>query len=245
MHALIIFIFLIAAVNSFSINRKRNVVNDCVRANGETFDIKSKTRLLHFMANEPSQIVNTNTTSHVVSGNGVVSRFSSTVQNLLLQYSNCLTTRPYVTKIVSSAIVGGLGDLLIQYLNGGNSLLSFNLRRWIVFTSVAGFYIAPSIHLWFDWLAGLPLPASFNGFKVALVQMLLDQTIGAVVINAGFFYAFQLSDSLVPPYPASGALANIFPGFLVAGTKSVQRNMWKTLVANWYCWPGKSSLCPH
>ena len=153
------------------------------------------------------------------------------VKSLLASYSDKLIRFPFATKIISSALVGGVGDLLIQLLNQKKGLGAFNFRRWLVFTAVAGFYIAPAIHLWFNYLGYLVLPASLGKFGVAFVQMALDQTFGAVIINAGFFYAFALSDAIFPPNLSK--LQNV----LVEGTKSVRSNMWETLVANWYCWP--------
>lgn len=153
------------------------------------------------------------------------------VKSLLDAYSDKLVRFPYATKIISSAVVGGAGDLLIQLLNQKKGLGIFNFRRWLVFTAVSGFYIAPAIHLWFNYLGYLVLPASLGKFGVAFVQMLLDQTFGAVVINAGFFYAFAFSDALFPPDFSK------LKSVLVDGTKSVKNNMWETLIANWYCWP--------
>lgn len=153
------------------------------------------------------------------------------VKSVLNAYSDKLIRFPFATKIISSAVVGGTGDLLIQLLNQKKGMGAFNFRRWLVFTAVAGFYIAPAIHLWFNYLGYLALPASLGKFGIAFVQMLLDQTFGAVIINAGFFYAFSLSDALFPPDLSK------LQSVLSEGTKAVRKNMWETLVANWYCWP--------
>lgn len=108
--------------------------------------------------------------------------------SFLDSYSKALESHPYLVKILSSGFIGGLGDVLIQLI----STKSFDLRRFIVFTSVAAFYIAPVIHVWFNWLSKIPMPASFNNVSKALVMMIVDQTVGASVITAGFFYAFEL-----------------------------------------------------
>lgn len=64
-------------------------------------------------------------------------------------------------------------------------------------------------------------------------NQVLDQTIAAVLVTVGFFYAFEFVDQFVPPYKT-------FENPLISGTRSTRQNLWKTLVANWYCWPGKS-----
>jgi hypothetical protein len=96
------------------------------------------------------------------------------------------------------AIVGGLGDILIQALewkrSGGKS--KFELRRLLVFSTVTALYIAPVIHVWFGWLNSLPYPTSWNENTKALGMMFLDQTIGATVITMGFFFAFEIVSCL-------------------------------------------------
>eukprot|EP01035_Chromulina_nebulosa_P026055 gene26055-34055_t len=116
----------------------------------------------------------------------------SVLKKLLSSYNTNLEKYPYVTKIISSGIVGCLGDILIQLVKNGGSWQALDMRRLIVFVSVAAFYIAPVINIWFNWLNAIPYPKSFNNAKKALVMIVLDQTIGATVITAGFFYAFEL-----------------------------------------------------
>ena len=128
---------------------------------------------------------------------------------LIDTYSLLLTTNPFPTKVltliqsvdcknsvlslqmISSAIVGGLGDILIQKIQMRNTNKSFDYRRLLVFSLVAGLYIAPVIHVWFDWLDKLPFLQSMTGFNKAAIMMLIDQTIGATVINMFFFVAFE------------------------------------------------------
>lgn len=151
-------------------------------------------------------------------------------------YNHMLTKHQWPTKMISSGVVGGLGDILIQlfscYKKG--SAWSVDLRRLLVFSSVATFYIAPVIHVWFNWLEKVRIPKSLGDGKVkkSLYMIALDQTVGATVITAGFFYAFELANRLVPPYTGATLLQAIH-----AGTAMNRRSLWHTLVVNWYCWP--------
>lgn len=147
------------------------------------------------------------------------------LETLLDSYSHQLERHPYRTKILSSAFVGGLGDFLIQTIQTESGVI--DMRRWLVFTTVAGLCVAPAIHLWFNWLASLPYPSKYGKDRVALIQLFIDQTLGAVIINGGFFYAFELVQALFPPYPLTST------NFFDAGTHAVMRNLWPTLVANW------------
>jgi hypothetical protein len=51
-----------------------------------------------------------------------------------------------------------------------------------------------------------------------------------------FFYFFYLIQAtrVYPPYHAGQGLLEAFQ----AGVGSGNKNLWITLVANWYCWPG-------
>ena len=62
-------------------------------------------------------------------------------------------------------------------------------------------------------------------------MMFIDQTIGAVLINMGFFVAFELVQQLYPPYPAQRS------NFIVEAQKSIRSNFWITMKTNWMCWP--------
>lgn len=129
---------------------------------------------------------------------------SSNGQSFLSWYNHMLHTKTYLTKIVTSGLVGGLGDVLIQLVTCYRAKKPFviDIRRLVVFISVAAIYIAPVIHVWFDYLEKMPLPPAIkeSPLKKSLAMILLDQTFGAVVISAGFFYAFELVNKLLYNY---------------------------------------------
>jgi hypothetical protein len=156
------------------------------------------------------------------------------LSNLLRSYSQLLDEHPYLVKMISSGIIAGIGDLLVQRIQGKETGKAFDIRRWMVFTSVAAFYVAPVIHLWFNWLNNLQFIDGMNNAAKALIMTGIDQTAGAVLVNAGFFYAFELFDRI---FPKPSPLNMLQSGFLEAGTDAVRNKLWETLVANWYCWP--------
>jgi len=88
-----------------------------------------------------------------------------------------------------------MGDILIQQVERATTKKApkpFSIRRVIVFALVAGFYIAPVIACWFDWLSAAPFLSGMAAEKKAFFMMLLDQTFGAVIINFFFYFAFEL-----------------------------------------------------
>ena len=144
---------------------------------------------------------NSKVTVTTLRGGAIKQEVSSKVQqaggllfltSLLNGYTGLLSSHPYITKIVSSAVVGGLGDVLIQSYDGRKSKKPIDLRRLLVFSMVTGIYIAPVIHLWFNFLAGMPFLAKMSNMKQALWMMFVDQTVGATIITMGFFFAFEM-----------------------------------------------------
>ena len=134
---------------------------------------------------------------------------------------------------IINEIYSYLGDILIQNFENRKSKKSFDYRRLLVFFTVTALYIAPVINVWFNWLNnGMPLPPGLSNVAKAGIMMIADQTIGAVGVTVGFFYAFELTNKLFPPYDMTNK-----ESFWDAGTKSTKNNLWETLVANWYCWP--------
>jgi len=174
----------------------------------------------------------------LANGKGLAAAKQNFVQEAAGKYAKLLDKHPMTTKIVSSGVIGGTGDVLIQLLQGRKtSNFVFDYRRLLVFSTVTSFYIAPVIGYWFDWLAQMPMPerikkpGKLNEVYRALYMMIFDQTIGATVITIGFFYAFEFVQKLYPPYNAGGT------SFLASAYRLTKDSLWRTLVINWYMWP--------
>ena len=77
---------------------------------------------------------------------------------------------------------------------------TYDVRRTMLFALVNGLYIAPVIHSWFEFLNRLPVPTVFASTPArrAIFQILIDQTVGAILISIGFFVAFEIAQQLVP-----------------------------------------------
>jgi hypothetical protein len=88
--------------------------------------------------------------------------FEKKSENFIDFINTNLEKYPYVTKIISSGIVGCLGDILIQLVKNGGSWQALDMRRLIVFVAVAAFYIAPVVNIWFNWLNAIPYPKRFG-----------------------------------------------------------------------------------
>lgn len=118
---------------------------------------------------------------------GVALMFTS----LLNSYTSLLERSPYPTKMVTSAIIGALGDYLVQKYEGRKTNKAIDLRRLLVFATVCGLYIAPVIHVWFEYLNKMSFLTNMGKYSKAFAMMFVDQTVGATVITLGFFFAFE------------------------------------------------------
>lgn len=160
-------------------------------------------------------------------------------RGVLALYNRKLIENPYTTKIISSAIVGAIGDLLVQALENFKSgydvtLQNMDLRRMAVFSATTGLYIAPVVHNWFNLLNKLPIPAEYSQFKRALVTMLVDQLLGSWTIVAGFFFFFAVFDNVIPPYKA-GDLD--IPSIVNSGWEAITNSLVDTMVVSFKVWP--------
>lgn len=130
---------------------------------------------------------------------GAVLFFSS----LLKSYTSLLDKSPYPTKMVTSAFIGALGDYLVQSFEARKTKKAIDLRRVVVFATVCGLYIAPVIHIWFEYLNVMPFLTNMGKYSKAFAMMFVDQSVGATVITLGFFYAFEavsMSTCIVPAW---------------------------------------------
>lgn len=113
------------------------------------------------------------------------------LSTLFESYTGLLEKSPFPTKMVTSAIIGALGDYLVQVYEGRKTNKALDYRRMIVFATVCGLYIAPVIHVWFEYLNKMPFLANMGKYSKAFAMMFVDQTVGATIITLGFFYAFE------------------------------------------------------
>lgn len=159
-----------------------------------------------------------------------------------------LVEHPFRTKMISSALVGALGDLLSQlylYLSLSNSfslrilgqflLSGINFHRLFALTLVSALYGAPITHVWFEYLNNLSGLQGLSSWKRSMVMMLLDQTLGAIAVTAGFFFCFDVVDHILPPHHA--ILSSNLMSWVHNGVHAVQSKLGPTLLVNWCIWP--------
>lgn len=149
------------------------------------------------------------------------------------KYNALLEKNPLVTKIATSGILGGLGDIVSQKISNKDAAL--DLRRLIMFTIAAAFYFAPVIGAWFSLLNSLSVPGS-AGAK-AVVMIAVDQTLGAVGVIGTYFFFYELIDHIIPGGSACEQGQNPIINIWNKGSNSFVNVLPAVLVANWNLWP--------
>lgn len=158
------------------------------------------------------------------------------LQGGLDKYNSMLEANPMTTRIVTSGVIGALGDLFSQNLESkGKNKKDIDFRRLFIFTISAAFYFAPVIGAWFSFLNTLSFPGG-EGSK-ALGMLLVDQTAGAVSVIGTYFFFYEIIDHLVPGGNACLAGVNPLSSILTKGSSAVRHTLPSVLVANWKVWP--------
>jgi len=102
-------------------------------------------------------------------------------RNPLQWYTQMLDTHPIATKVITSGLISGSGDLLCQYLSSteNNEIEdekqhnnSYDWRRTINFTILGGALVAPTVHVWYGYLM-----SSIPGSSITAIgkRLFMDQ----------------------------------------------------------------------
>jgi hypothetical protein len=149
------------------------------------------------------------------------------------KYNALLQKKPHTTKIITAAVIGGLGDIVSQRISDKDAALDW--RRLVMFTIAAAFYFAPVIGAWFSFLNSINVPGSAGTKAVAMIM--IDQTFGAVGVIGTYFFFYEVVDHLVPGGSACIEGMNPIKSIITKGTNSFKNTLPGVLVANWKVWP--------
>lgn len=143
--------------------------------------------------------MNQNFQSLKMANNGDDSNYAkktSKLDKMLGWYNYQLEKRPAVTKILSSGVIGAVGDILSQLLVQRKTASLLDWRSVAVFATVCGLYFAPVLDVWFAFLGRVSFPKSWSDTGRAAAMTVVDQTVGAALVTSGFFFAFELVHSV-------------------------------------------------
>lgn len=149
------------------------------------------------------------------------------------KYNALLEKHPAMTKVITSGVIGGLGDIVSQKISGTDK--SLDIRRLVMFTIAAAFYFAPVIGAWFSLLNSISVPG--NAAAKAIAMIAVDQTFGAVSVIGTYFFFYELIDHIIPGGSACEEGVNPIINIIKKGSYSLRHTMPSILVANWKLWP--------
>ena len=123
---------------------------------------------------------------------------SQSLKNAGRKYVQLSEEKPIITKGVSAAVVGGLGDVLSQALLpvSTGTRFSLDLQRTVVFATMGLCFKGPVLHFWYGMLAKIAnwtqVHRGFGEARSTLTAVGLDQTIGVAMIYPLNYLVFEL-----------------------------------------------------
>ena len=142
--------------------------------------------------------------------------------SFLAKYNQLLEKHPLATKIISSAVIFALGDIICQTVIEKKTFKNgFNWKRTMVMTSVGSLYTAPLLHFWYARVVKVAGLITKNPKWVPTVSTILDQTLFAPFCIASMLFLFEFIDKKD----------------IQKSTQNVKDKLWPTIVTNWKIWP--------
>ncbi|GMI14778.1 hypothetical protein TrVE_jg7334 [Triparma verrucosa] len=148
------------------------------------------------------------------------------------QLSNC--KYPIVVTAVSTSVVAFIGDLASQVVLcvSARSLKKYDPFRSFVMLAIGATWTGPILHILYRYVNRLGYyleknRLNMNKTKRVACQVVVNQTIGAFTINAGFMFLFYSLNTLRPSNPS----------FEIHTALKLVKNKMKTIVgASWLIW---------
>eukprot|EP01083_Nonionella_stella_P030225 82897_1 len=143
------------------------------------------------------------------------------MSGLLAMYLESMEEQPALTKLVTSAVCFGIGDITAQALERKfaptKAKQRHNLARTARMVVVAVTVFTPLASLWYAFLDS----AFGDGVFSLMVKLFLDQTLFGVIINSAIFIASSLLDGKS----------------IGEAKKKVAKDLLPTLKVAWRIWP--------
>lgn len=118
------------------------------------------------------------------------------------EYLLLLERKPFTTKAVSAAVVGGIGDIVSQSLTAVTSRIHFkwDLTRTITFMLIGLLYRGPIMHVWLNTLERFGqkmTPRLTCPMKRSLAILAIDQTLGVAFFYPLFYVVHEVFSSFM------------------------------------------------
>lgn len=134
----------------------------------------------------------------------------SILRNPLQWYVTKLDTHPFTTKILSSGLISGSGDLLCQSIvakkKSQSTTHEFDWMRTLRFTILGGFLVAPTVHLWYGMLM-----SRIPGTSISSVakRLFCDQGLFAPIFTPTFISVLTVLEHISSPFDQTVSGADV------------------------------------
>ena len=173
------------------------------------------------------------------------------MSNQLDSYSYWLDTRPFISRVVSGAVMMFIGDAAAQCIvekrkwNHAEEKYRYDTKRAIRFTIMGLTISQPQMYVWLmkvqPRIMAQPFIANKSPFAVSLYGMLCDQTVWSISFNMFFMYTVSFVEHFNHQKAVSNSVDNIWDvqmtnyqiwPFVVAGNLYFTPLKYRTLVVN-------------
>jgi Mpv17 / PMP22 family len=155
-------------------------------------------------------------------------------------YFDALAKRPLLTQSLTAAVLTVLGELVancarfvtVKSVGGGGPMVDFvSPTRLVAFFFCGALFSGPYLHFWYQilWWIGGRLEEQYGASpkRQALVQMIVDQTIGAGFFIPTYFYVYEIMEACTMGQLPLWGLT----------TSKMRAELVRTLITNWKVWP--------
>lgn len=117
------------------------------------------------------------------------------------KYMSLSEEKPFVTKGLSAATVGGIGDVFSQFLfaYATGTPFRWDMMRTITFLMMGLCFKGPALHIWYNMLGRVShwakVRKGFSETSQSLAALTLDQTVGVAIFYPLYFIVFELFSS--------------------------------------------------
>lgn len=135
------------------------------------------------------------------------------MKDVARKYITLSEEKPILTKGVSAALVGAIGDVFSQslYAAVAGTVFRWDMMRTLTFTMMGLLFKGPALHVWYTFLGKISkwtkIRMNFSPTSQSLTALTVDQTVGVAIFYPLYFIVFELFSSAL----SGRCKFNLFP----------------------------------
>lgn len=136
-------------------------------------------------------------------GSSSSSLIRTSVKTVARKYVTLSEEKPIVTKGVSAALVGAVGDVFSQSLFAYATGVPFrwDMMRTVTFMMMGLLFKGPALHMWYNVLGRISkwtkIRMNFSPTSQSLTALTVDQTVGVAIFYPLYFIVFEIFSAVL------------------------------------------------